>query len=151
MKLTLVTGSGMIKWYTLNDVFEAFFNQSHSKCEIHLACIKGPRHRTFEACISILILAYANLWRKENIPLFYKHVAMYKNCSKTTLILVKASGKIKLEFFIYFKEARKGFSLHACAQSPPVSRKKALNFSVISNQGGTDNLLFYLILKVPMK
>ena len=26
MKLTLVTGSAMIKWHTLNDVFEAFYN-----------------------------------------------------------------------------------------------------------------------------
>ena len=70
MKLTAVTGSAMIKWHTLNDVFEAFYNQSHSKCEIQLACIKGPRNPTFEACISILIrkcferflnLAYINL------------------------------------------------------------------------------------------
>ena len=38
MKLTLVTGSAMIKWHTLNDVFEASYNQSHSKCEIQLAC-----------------------------------------------------------------------------------------------------------------
>ena len=92
----------MIKWHTLNDVFEAFYNQSHR-------CIKGPRNRTFEACISILIrkcfqrclnLAYANLWRKKNIPLFYKYVATYKNCPKTTLILLKASGKIKVEFII---------------------------------------------------
>ena len=44
MKLTLVTGSAMIKWHTLNNVFEAFYNQSHSKCEIHLACIKGRRN-----------------------------------------------------------------------------------------------------------
>ena len=29
MKLTVVTGSAMIKWHTLNDVFEAFYNQSH--------------------------------------------------------------------------------------------------------------------------
>ena len=40
MKLTLVTGSAMIKWHTLNDVFEAFYNQSHSKCETQLVCIK---------------------------------------------------------------------------------------------------------------
>ena len=68
--------------HTLNDVY----NQSHSKCEIHLACINGPRNRIFEACISILIrkcfqrclnLAYANLWRKKIIRLFYKHVATY--------------------------------------------------------------------------
>ena len=68
-------------------VFEVFYNQSHSKCGIQLACIKEPRNRTFGACISILIrqcfqrcliLAYANLWRKKNIPLFYKHVA-YKD------------------------------------------------------------------------
>ena len=86
----------MIKWHTLYDVFEAFHNQSHSKSEIQLACIKGPRNRTFEACISVLIrkcfqrclnLAYANLWRKKNIPLFYKHVATYKNCPKTSLTL----------------------------------------------------------------
>ena len=108
MKLTLVTGSAMTKWHTLNDVFEAFYNQSHSKCEIHLACrIKRPRNRTFEACISVLIrkcfqrclnLASANLWRKKNIPLSYKHVATYQNCPKTTLILLKASGKIKAEY-----------------------------------------------------
>ena len=70
MKLTVVTGSAMIKWHTLNDVFEAFYNQSHSKCEIQLACMKGPKNRTFEARISILIrkcferclnLAYINL------------------------------------------------------------------------------------------
>ena len=39
MKLTLVTGSAMIKCHTLNDVFEAFYNQSHAKCEIQLACM----------------------------------------------------------------------------------------------------------------
>ena len=87
MKLTLVTGSAMIKWHTLNDVFEALYNQSNSKCEIQLACIKGPRNRTFEACISILIrkcfqrclnLAYANLWRKKNIPLFYSWLVTIK-------------------------------------------------------------------------
>ena len=39
MKLALVTGSALIKWHTLNDVFEAFYNQSHSKCEIQLGCI----------------------------------------------------------------------------------------------------------------
>ena len=39
MKLTVVTGSAVIKWHTLNDVFEAFYNQSDSKCEIQLACI----------------------------------------------------------------------------------------------------------------
>ena len=33
----------MIKCHTLIDVFEAFYNQSHSKGEIHLACIKGPK------------------------------------------------------------------------------------------------------------
>ena len=27
----------MIKWHTLNDVFEAFCNQSHPKCEIHFS------------------------------------------------------------------------------------------------------------------
>ena len=54
MKLTLVTGSAMIKWHTLNDVFEAFYIQSHAKGEIQLACIKEPRNRTFEACISEL-------------------------------------------------------------------------------------------------
>ena len=30
MKLTLVTRSAMIKWHALNDVFEAFYNQSQS-------------------------------------------------------------------------------------------------------------------------
>ena len=30
MRLTLVTGRAMIKWHTLNVVFEAFYNQSHS-------------------------------------------------------------------------------------------------------------------------
>ena len=39
MKLTLVTGSALIKWHALNNVFEACYNQSHSKCEIQLACI----------------------------------------------------------------------------------------------------------------
>ena len=39
MKLTLVTGSALIKWHTLNNVFEACYSQSHSKCEIQLACI----------------------------------------------------------------------------------------------------------------
>ena len=46
-------------------------------------CIKGPRNRTFEACGFIILkccqrclnLEYANLWRKKNILLFYKHVA----------------------------------------------------------------------------
>ena len=28
---------------------------------------------------------------EENIPLFYKHVAMYKNCPKTTLIVMHQS------------------------------------------------------------
>ena len=80
MKLTLVSGSALIKWHTLSDVFEALYNQSHPKCEIQLACINGARNPTFEAGINILIrkcfqrrlnLAYANLWRKKNIPLFY--------------------------------------------------------------------------------
>ena len=112
MKLTLVTGSAMIKWHTLNDVFEAFYNQSHSMCEIHLACIKGPRNRTFEACISILIrkcfqrclnLGFANLWQEKNVPLFYKHVATYENCPKTTpIFILKAWGKIKVESIIHF-------------------------------------------------
>ena len=56
MKLTLVTGSAMIKWHTLNDVFKAFYNQPPSNGEIQLACIKGPRNRTFEACISKLLI-----------------------------------------------------------------------------------------------
>ena len=112
MKLTLVTGCAMIKWHTVNDVFKAFYNQSHSKCEIQLACIKGPRNRTFEACISILIrkcsqrcliLSYANLWGKKNIPLFYKHVATYKNCPKTALIL-KLRGKSKWNSLYILKD-----------------------------------------------
>ena len=68
-------------------------------------------NRTFEANISIkrliqecfqrcLILAYANLWRKKNILPFYKLVATYKNCPKTTLILKRALGKITKVKFI---------------------------------------------------
>ena len=116
----------MIKWHTLNDVFEAFYNQPHSysKGEIQLACIKGPRNRTFEAYISkllirkcfqrCLILACANLWWKKNIPLFYKHVATYKNCPKTTLILKRASGKIKVEFIIYCKGQFRDSNITEC-------------------------------------
>ena len=37
--MKLVPGSAMITWHTLNDVFEAFYNQSHLKCEIQLACM----------------------------------------------------------------------------------------------------------------
>ena len=86
MKFILVAGIAMIKLHTLNDVFEAFYNQPHSKGEIQLACNKGPKlliGKSFQRC---LILAYANLWRKKNIPLFYKHVASYKNCLDLKLL-----------------------------------------------------------------
>lgn len=84
------------------------FTVPYSKGDIQLACIKGLKNRTFEAYISLkrlirkcfqlcLILAYANLWRKKNIPPFYKLVATYKDCPKTTLILKRALGKVTKE------------------------------------------------------
>ena len=44
MKLTLVTGSTMIKWHTLNDVFEAFYYQSHSKLSWLVSRDPGIQH-----------------------------------------------------------------------------------------------------------
>ena len=67
------------------------------------ACIDKLIRKCFQQC---LILAYANLWLKKNIPLFYKHVAYknQKNGPETTLLLLKASGKSKVEFIIYLKD-----------------------------------------------
>ena len=106
MKFILVAGIAMIKWHTLNDVFEAFYNQPHSKGEIQLGLYQGTQKSNIrsmhqKASYSKVLSAMFNFSVRQSLA--EEKYSTILQTRRNALKLKRASRKFKVEFILLYK------------------------------------------------